>query len=132
MACALANDAFALFRLASKGAGSIRNKTWPSLTFDPSSNNRFSRIPVARARTWASRTELIRPGNSVVRWTRSGVTVNTETSGGGGAGGVAPCLHALRSAASDNMKTQSDLFETIEFICVGKVRRLGIPRPQMK
>src|SRR2546430_12040503 len=132
-ASVLAIEAFALLRLACKGAGSISNKTWPSLTFDPSSNNRFSRMPVARARTCASRTELIRPGSSVVRLTRSDATVTTETSAGGGGRGVLFLFrHAPSPAPRHSVKVESSVFERIDFIKLGKVRQPGSQQPQRR
>src|SRR5438445_6911988 len=116
-ASVLAIDAFALLRLACKGAGSISNKTWPSFTFDPSTNNRFRRMPVARARTCASRTGLIRRGSSMVRLTRSAGGVTTATSAGGSAGSVVSFFpQALSTAIRHSKKKQGNVFGRIDSI----------------
>src|SRR5687767_7387452 len=133
-ASAFAIDALMLLRAAHKGAGSISNKTWPSLTFEPSSKRRLRRIPVARARTCASRIELIRPGSSVVRLTRSDDTVTKDTSTGGGAacfGSLFP--HAPRRTANDSGPTRSNVVRKIDFIKnIGEIRPFGIRLRQTK
>ena len=132
IASALAIEALALLKLACNGAGSISKSTWPSLTFEPSSKSRFKRIPVARARTWASRTELIRPGSSVVRLTRSGATVTTETSGGGGAGAFASLFpQAVSHRVIDSVRMGADILRSIEFMKIVTIRRHGT-RPRQR
>lgn len=129
-ASALASAAFALARLASSEAGSISNKTSPACTSAPSVNRRFNRMPVARARTCASRTAVIRPGNSVVCAMRSAATRTTETSAGGRAGGLAavfphPLSHTPSAAA---VRQRTSALEIFGFISCNSVAR-NVPGP---
>jgi hypothetical protein len=63
----------------------MRNKGVPAAMSLPSAKRRFSTTPSTRARTWALRIAIRRPGRSWVRVAAPVATISTSTSGGGGA-----------------------------------------------
>src|SRR5690606_9074402 len=83
LASARASSPRAWATAASRGAGSIRNRTSPAFTSAPSSNSRSSTMPGTRARTSAVRAGSIRPGRSSVSMCAAGSITCTLALGSG-------------------------------------------------